>query len=144
MQENYRSFHPRLPVIVAETLLSADNLIELPLWLVEMFKVLHWYSSFFCIFAFKMLKYFNKVIVIASKVMSYNLFSIKWQTTQDTSGMAGSESNPASLFRLYVDYGRYAEATNLLLHYIEVLTSLVCFLYFILWYNLSPTNMILN
>ncbi|GKA89298.1 nuclear pore complex protein NUP160 isoform X2 [Tanacetum coccineum] len=81
--EKYKPFHPRLPVIVAETLLCADNLIQLPLWLVEMVK-----------------------------------------TTQDTSGMAGSESSPASLFQLYVDYGRYAEATNLLLHYIEAFTSL--------------------
>lgn len=42
-------------------------------------------------------------------------------------GMAGSESNPASLFRLYIDYGRYTEATNLLLEYIESFASLVSF-----------------
>lgn len=41
-------------------------------------------------------------------------------------GMSGAESSPASLFQLYVDYGRYPEATNLLLHYIESLASLVC------------------
>ena len=40
-------------------------------------------------------------------------------------GMIGSESSPASLFRLYVDYGRYVEATNVLLEYIESLASLV-------------------
>ncbi|VFQ84848.1 unnamed protein product [Cuscuta campestris] len=34
-------------------------------------------------------------------------------------GMVGNESNPASLFQLYVDYGRFTEATNLLLEYIE-------------------------
>lgn len=79
--EKYKCFHPRLPVIVAETLLSADRLIELPLWLVQMFKGTSW-------------------------------------------GMAGSESSPASLFQLYVDYGRYPEATNLLLHYIESVASL--------------------
>ncbi|KAL3538416.1 hypothetical protein ACH5RR_001782 [Cinchona calisaya] len=39
-------------------------------------------------------------------------------------GMTGSESNPASLFRLFVDYGRYLEATNLLLEYIESLAAL--------------------
>ncbi|XP_027108120.2 nuclear pore complex protein NUP160 [Coffea arabica] len=39
-------------------------------------------------------------------------------------GMIGSESSPASLFRLYVDYGRYVEATNVLLEYIESLASL--------------------
>lgn len=39
--------------------------------------------------------------------------------------MAGSESNPASLLRLYIDYGRYTEATNLLLEYIESFASLV-------------------
>lgn len=42
-------------------------------------------------------------------------------------GMAGSESNPAALFRLYVDYSRYAEATNLLLEYIESFASVVNF-----------------
>lgn len=38
-------------------------------------------------------------------------------------GMTGKESNPASLFQLYVDYGRYTEATNLLLDYIESFAS---------------------
>ncbi|KAI7734640.1 hypothetical protein M8C21_024531, partial [Ambrosia artemisiifolia] len=82
--EKYKCFHPRLPVLVAETLLCADRLIELPIWLVQMFK---------------------------------GTFNGRW-------GMAGSESSPASLFQLYVDYGRYAEATNLLLHYIESVSSL--------------------
>ncbi|XP_024959556.1 nuclear pore complex protein NUP160 isoform X1 [Cynara cardunculus var. scolymus] len=77
--EKYKCFHSRLPVVVAETLLYADRLIELPLWLVQMFKC----------------------------------------TLKGNWGMAGAESSPASLFQLYVDYGRYAEATNLLLHYIE-------------------------
>ncbi|PWA68371.1 nucleoporin [Artemisia annua] len=80
----YKSFHPRLPVIVAETLLSANSLMKLPLWLVEMFK----------------------------------------GTPKGTLGMAGSESSPALLFQLYVDYGRYAEATNLVLHYLESVSSL--------------------
>nr|GMD42356.1 nuclear pore complex protein NUP160 isoform X1 [Ipomoea batatas] len=78
--DKYEGFHARLPVVVAETLLAADPQIELPLWLVQMFKSVQRESS--------------------------------W-------GMAGSESNPASLFRLYVDYGRFTEATNLLLEYIE-------------------------
>lgn len=43
----------------------------------------------------------------------------------NTWGMSGQESNPASLLRLYVDYGRYTEATNLLLEYIEQLASMV-------------------
>nr|XP_043625787.1 nuclear pore complex protein NUP160-like [Erigeron canadensis] len=44
----------------------------------------------------------------------------KFKSTQkECWGMAGSESSPALLFQLYVDYGRYAEATNLLLRYIE-------------------------
>lgn len=38
-QEKYRKLHPRLLVIVAETLLYTDPQIELPLWLVHMFKV---------------------------------------------------------------------------------------------------------
>lgn len=40
-------------------------------------------------------------------------------------GMTGRESDPATLFRLYVDYGRHAEATNLLLEYLESFASLV-------------------
>nr|GEW15142.1 hypothetical protein [Tanacetum cinerariifolium] len=80
----YKSFHPILPVIVAETLLSASRLMKLPLWLVKMFK----------------------------------------GTLKGTLGMAGSESSPASLLQLYVDYGRYAEATNLVLHYLESVASL--------------------
>ncbi|KAF7127679.1 hypothetical protein RHSIM_Rhsim11G0112000 [Rhododendron simsii] len=76
----YKASHPRLPLIVAETLLSANPHIELPLWLVQTFKGIRKGSA--------------------------------W-------GMTGDEVNPASLFRLYVDYGRYAEATNLLLEYIE-------------------------
>uniref|UniRef100_A0A5B7BIU5 Uncharacterized protein n=1 Tax=Davidia involucrata TaxID=16924 RepID=A0A5B7BIU5_DAVIN len=82
--EKYKGYHPRLPVIVAETILCTDPQIELPLWLVHMFK------------------------------------SVRRESTW---GMTGDESNPASLFRLYVDYGRYAEATNLLLEYIESFAS---------------------
>ncbi|KAL8109546.1 nuclear pore complex protein NUP160 isoform X2 [Apium graveolens] len=83
--EKYRGFHPGLPVAIAETLLSSDAQIELPLWLVRLFK---------------------------------------GGRRESTLGMAGNESSPASLLRLYVDYGRYAEATNLLLEYIESLASL--------------------
>lgn len=32
-------FHARLPLVVAETLLRTDSQIELPLWLVKLFKV---------------------------------------------------------------------------------------------------------
>ncbi|KAM7250291.1 hypothetical protein ACFE04_022174 [Oxalis oulophora] len=78
--EKYRGFHARLPVIVAETLLHTDSQIELPLWLVQLFKS---------------------------------------GRKEGTGGMTGQESSPASLFQLYVDYGRYTEATNLLLEYIE-------------------------
>ena len=41
--------------------------------------------------------------------------------------MTGDEVNLASLFRLYVDYGRYPEATNFLLEYIESCASMVNF-----------------
>ncbi|KAE8022771.1 hypothetical protein FH972_008545 [Carpinus fangiana] len=82
--EKYRGFHAKLPVIVAETFLCADPQIELPLWLVQMFKD--------------------------------GRRERMW-------GMTGKESNPASLFQLYVDYGRYTEATNLLLDYIESFAS---------------------
>lgn len=45
--------------------------------------------------------------------------------------MTGQESNPALLFQLYVDYGRYREATNLLLEYIGSFASMVnCSLFF--------------
>ncbi|KAF8378928.1 hypothetical protein HHK36_028353 [Tetracentron sinense] len=82
--EKYKKLHPRLPVIVAETLLYTDPQMELPLWLVQMFKGSRRATS--------------------------------W-------GMAGQESGPASLFQLYVDCGRYTEATNLLLEYIESFAS---------------------
>jgi hypothetical protein len=38
MQEKYKGLHSRLPVVAAETLLCTDPQIELPLWLVDMFK----------------------------------------------------------------------------------------------------------
>ncbi|KAI4300319.1 hypothetical protein L6164_033710 [Bauhinia variegata] len=76
--EKYRGYHGRLPFIVAETLLRADPQIELPLWLIQLFKEAH-----------------------------------------RIGGMAGQESDPASLFQLYVNCGRYTEATYLLLEFIE-------------------------
>uniref|UniRef100_A0A1D1Y398 Nuclear pore complex protein Nup160 n=3 Tax=Anthurium amnicola TaxID=1678845 RepID=A0A1D1Y398_9ARAE len=82
--EKYKKLHPRLPVIVADTLLHNDPQIDLPLWLVHMFKV--------------------------------------WRRT--AWGMAGQEADPASLFRLYIDYGRYPEATTLLLEYLESFVSM--------------------
>ncbi|WVZ77924.1 hypothetical protein U9M48_025718 [Paspalum notatum var. saurae] len=84
--EKYTELHPRLPVIVAETLLYTDPEIELPLWLVQMFKT-------------------NKA---GSR--------ISW-------GMSGKEADPAALFRLYINYGRHAEATNLLVEYLESFAS---------------------
>ncbi|KAF5204861.1 Nuclear pore complex protein [Thalictrum thalictroides] len=81
----YMKLHPRLPVTVAETLLHTDPQMELPLWLVLMFKGGRRATS--------------------------------W-------GMTGLEANPGSLFSLYVDYGRFTEATNLLLEYIESFSSL--------------------
>ncbi|KAK7277510.1 hypothetical protein RJT34_22524 [Clitoria ternatea] len=81
--EKYKEFHGRLPVIVAETLLRADPKIELPLWLVQLFK----------------------------------------EGQKDRMGMTGRESNPASLFQLYVSNDRYTEATYLLLECIESFAS---------------------
>jgi|APAra0007618407_1042631.scaffolds.fasta_scaffold11062_2 hypothetical protein len=40
MQKRYIDIHARLPVSVASTLLQADSCIELPLWLIQMFKVI--------------------------------------------------------------------------------------------------------
>lgn len=50
--------------------------------------------------------------------------------------MTGDDVNPASLFRLYVDYGRYAEATNLLLEYIESYASMVKCIFVFAWQNI--------
>ncbi|KAL1554859.1 nuclear pore complex protein NUP160-like isoform X1 [Salvia divinorum] len=83
--DKYKASNPRLPLIVAGTLLSADSQIDLPLWLVRHFKGDRSESGF---------------------------------------GMTGNESNPASLFRLYVDHGRHTEATNLLIEYMENLASI--------------------
>ncbi|XP_078447817.1 SUPPRESSOR OF AUXIN RESISTANCE1 isoform X2 [Wolffia australiana] len=80
--EKYQKLHPRLPAIVAETLLLANPQIELPLWLVRMFKA-----------------------------------------GPRTWGMTGQEADPATLLRLYIDYGRYAEATTVLLEYLESMNS---------------------
>ncbi|XP_028775144.1 nuclear pore complex protein NUP160 [Neltuma alba] len=81
----YCEFHGRLPVIVAETLLRADAQIDLPRWLVQLFKE---------------------------------------GQREKMWGMAGRESNPASLFQLYVNYGRFTEATNLLLEFLESFASM--------------------
>lgn len=43
-------------------------------------------------------------------------------------GMGGQEASPASLFQLFVDYGRLTEATNLLLEYMEAFASSVSFI----------------
>ncbi|XP_015689514.1 nuclear pore complex protein NUP160 [Oryza brachyantha] len=85
--EKYKDLHPRLPIIVAETLLYTDPEIELPLWLVQMFKTT---------------KAGNRMI--------------SW-------GMSGTEADPAALFRLYINYGRHTEATNLLVEYLESFAS---------------------
>ncbi|KAK9678031.1 hypothetical protein RND81_11G183300 [Saponaria officinalis] len=77
--EKYKGFHGRLPAVIAETLLRSDPHIELPLWLVDIFK----------------------------------------GRRREHIGMSGQESGPATLFGLYVDYGRFPEATELLVDYIE-------------------------
>ncbi|CAJ1968564.1 unnamed protein product [Sphenostylis stenocarpa] len=83
--ERYKEFNGRLPMVVAETLLRADPKIELPLWLVQLFK----------------------------EGQKERLW-----------GMTGRESNPASLFQLYVTYDRYAEATYLLLECMDSFASM--------------------
>ncbi|KAF8116365.1 hypothetical protein N665_0019s0043 [Sinapis alba] len=82
--KRYKDIHARLPVTVASTLLQADSCIELPLWLVHMFKD---------------------------------------GQKEKALGMGGQEASPASLFQLYVDYGRLTEATNLVLEYMESFAS---------------------
>ncbi|XP_057530266.1 nuclear pore complex protein NUP160 isoform X4 [Amaranthus tricolor] len=98
--EKYKAFHGRLPAIVAETLLRSDPQIELPLWLINMFKVV------------QSLK--NRTLVLRE----HN------EQCKENRGMTGQELNPATLFGLYVDYGRYPEATELLIEYIEAYASL--------------------
>lgn len=66
---------------------------------------------------------------------NYQLLSWQGSRRESTFGMAGNESSPASLLQLYVDYGRYAEATNLLLEYIESVASVVNFKAFLINYN---------
>ncbi|CAA7059224.1 unnamed protein product [Microthlaspi erraticum] len=82
--KRYKDIHARLPFTVASTLLQADSCIELPLWLVQMFKD---------------------------------------GQKEKALGMGGQEASTASLFQLYVDYGRLTEATNLLLEYMESFAS---------------------
>lgn len=43
--------------------------------------------------------------------------------------MMSQELSPASLFQLYVEYGRYTDATNLLLEYIDSFASVVSWNY---------------
>lgn len=38
LQDKYRTVHPRLPLVVAESILTVDRHMELPLWLVDIFK----------------------------------------------------------------------------------------------------------
>ncbi|THG12740.1 hypothetical protein TEA_026867 [Camellia sinensis var. sinensis] len=147
--EKYKGFHSRLPVIVAETLLSADPQIELPLWLVQMFKhqsaiVVTEASEYFS--ATTKSAFYLQIdsrrtcgIVLSDKLAckarpSYKqkpalllhdrLCSHPVHLQESTLGMTGNEANPAFLFQLYVDYGRYAEATNLLLEYFESFASM--------------------
>ncbi|GAB2284016.1 hypothetical protein Dimus_018499 [Dionaea muscipula] len=82
--EKYKALHARLPLIVADTLLRSDCQIELPRWLIHMFK---------------------------------------GGQQGRTWGMTGQDCDVASLFRLYVDYGRYTEATDLLVEYIDAYAS---------------------
>ncbi|KAL6888651.1 hypothetical protein ACP4OV_009677 [Aristida adscensionis] len=86
--DKYKDLHPRLAVIVAETLLYTDPEVELPLWLVQMFKT-----------------------------NTAGNRTISW-------GMSGGEADPAALFRLYINYGRHAEAANLLVEYLESFAAL--------------------
>ncbi|GAB2231275.1 hypothetical protein Drorol1_Dr00027564, partial [Drosera rotundifolia] len=82
--DKYKALHARLPAVVADTLLGSDRQIELPRWLVNMFKGM---------------------------------------PQERTLGMTSQDCDVASLFRLYVDYGRYKEAADLLVEYIDAYES---------------------
>ncbi|CAM6030468.1 unnamed protein product [Sphagnum balticum] len=83
--EKYKVMNPRLPVVVAESILTVDRHMELPLWLVDIFKGGRNASAF---------------------------------------GMAGEGADPAALLRIYLDFERFAEATSLVLEYIQAWSSL--------------------
>ncbi|KAG8364004.1 hypothetical protein BUALT_Bualt19G0081200 [Buddleja alternifolia] len=159
--DKYKAFHPRLPLIVAGTLLSADSQIELPLWLVRHFKytnpsqktqsesvkspsILSRKVSQINEIAQSRWNYFGCALIgislwwglVPEPLLEIEVSNSRSDLAFETSlrlslgdrsescfGMTGSESNPASLFRLYVDYGRYAEAVNLLIEYTETLAS---------------------
>ncbi|KAL2608671.1 hypothetical protein R1flu_027244 [Riccia fluitans] len=81
--EKYGDVHPKLKTVVAETILSVDKDMELPLWLIDSFK-----------------------------------------DVKDARGMSAASrvADPAALLRIYLDHGRYVEATYLLLEYLQAST----------------------
>ncbi|KAL3676747.1 hypothetical protein R1sor_026695 [Riccia sorocarpa] len=83
--EKYGEVHPKLKTVVAETILSVDKDMELPLWLIDSFK-----------------------------------------DVKDARGMSSTNrvGDPAALLRIYLDHGRYVEATYLLLEYLQASTRL--------------------
>ncbi|BBN19520.1 nuclear pore complex protein Nup160 [Marchantia polymorpha subsp. ruderalis] len=83
--EKYGNHHSSLKAVVAETILSVDKDMELPLWLIDSFK-----------------------------------------DGKDSRGMSAPNrlSDPAALLRIYLDYGRYVDATYLLLEYLQASTRL--------------------
>lgn len=74
-------------------------------------------------------QFFSFLCALGQKALAYFFpdLSLIGQGDRNESGfgMVGNESNPASLFRLYVDHGRHTEATNLLIEYMENLASIV-------------------
>lgn len=73
MQEKYRGYHPRLPIVVAETLLASDPQIELPLWLVKMFKVSSCWTQIFMWVLCRLIEY-GWVVVLKGNVLE----NINW------------------------------------------------------------------
>jgi hypothetical protein len=94
--EKYKVMNPRLPVVVAESILTVDRHMELPLWLVDIFKGGRNASAF---------------------------------------GMAGEGADPAALLRIYLDFERFAEATSLVLEYIQAWSSLVWVLILLAYFS---------
>ncbi|KAF3494081.1 hypothetical protein DY000_02053061 [Brassica cretica] len=56
-------------------------------------------------------------------VNAINIVIAKDRQKEKGLGMIRQEASPASLFQLFVDYGRLTEATNLLLEYMEAFAS---------------------
>lgn len=66
-------------------------------------------------------------MILESDVLEFILTFVNLQGGKEASslGMAGLGADPAALLRIYLDFDRLAEATNLVLEYFRAWTNLV-------------------